>query len=163
LQAVTLCNMNPKTGQATRRWSRHCQPNKAVDRYQKAYPGVGSGILVENLRAGGAQVWSTREMGRPASLEEALTVAVLRDRTWPVEQVGLFRLGDRSLRERARALRRLGWRLTKVYLNEEQGLKIEHQFWNPPLHARPGDIEAWAELAREATLLTLHLATQTLD
>ena len=68
MQAVTLCNMNPKTGQATRRWSRHCQPNKAVDRYQKAYPGVGSGILVETsglagLRYGALGRWA----GPPAS------------------------------------------------------------------------------------------------
>lgn len=125
-------------------------------RYKLA--SAGSGILVENLRVDGARVWSTRDMGRPAALEEALTIAALRGRTRPVEQVELFRLGNGSLEERARALRKLGWRITKIYLNEDQGLKLEHQFWDPPLPASPGEAEAWTQLYREATSLALELA-----
>lgn len=53
-----------------------------------------SGVYVENFRVAGRLVWSTKELGRPAALEEALTLAALRGLYWPVEQVELFKTGD---------------------------------------------------------------------
>ena len=121
-----------------------------------------SGIYVENFRVNGKQIWSTKEMGWPSSLEDALLVASLRNRTQPVEQVELFYKVGSPLGKLAEKLREMGWRQTKVYFNKSQGLKIEHQLWNSPLQARPGDIEPWRDLFRMSTLLTLYTAAEAL-
>ena len=47
-------------------------------------------------------------MGRPASLEKALVVASVNGRTRLVEQVEIFKLDRGTLKEHARAFRKLG-------------------------------------------------------
>ncbi|BAA79800.1 hypothetical protein ASQ66_gp03 [Aeropyrum pernix spindle-shaped virus 1] len=122
---------------------------------------LSSGILVENLRVRGRMVWSTREEGRPATLEEALITAALRDRTWPVEQAELLSHGPRKLLEKARLLERLGWRMTVMYIDRKNGaprLKLEHRLWNTPIPARPEELYSWVNLYREASSLARDLA-----
>ena len=104
-----------------------------------------SGILVENLVVRGRPVWSNVEYNRPASLEEALTLAALRDRVFPVDRVETFNLPNRLLGE-ARILKKTGWRMTLVYLNDSIGLKAESRFYNPVIPAHPAYLEQWNNL-----------------
>ena len=54
-------------------------------RYLARKPGTP--VYVENLRINGRIVWSTKEMGRPAVLEEALILSSLYTPGYPVDQV----------------------------------------------------------------------------
>ncbi|MEB3780554.1 MAG: hypothetical protein GSR85_10070 [Desulfurococcales archaeon] len=118
-----------------------------------------SGILMENLVVRGRVIWSTREYGRPAALEEALTIAALRNRVFPVDRAETFNLANTRLAGKARELKRAGWRMTVVYHNDETGLKAESRFYNPPTPAHPAHLQEWTSLHAK----TLCLAKKTIE
>ncbi len=132
-------------------------------RYLARKPGTP--IYVENLRINGRIVWSTKEMGRPAVLEEALILSSLYTPGYPVDQVELMVLGDKRLNRWAEYLRRrMGWTMTIIYYNESlRSVKIEHRFHAPPLVARLQERDTWLEYVHQPTLLAGSLVEHSLE
>ena len=132
-------------------------------RYLARKPGTP--IYVENLRINGRIIWSTKEMGRPAVLEEALILASLYTSGYPVDQVELMILGDKRLNRWAEYMRRrMGWSMTVIYYNESlRSVKIEHRFHAPPLIAKLQERDTWLEYVHQPTLLAGSLVEHSLS
>lgn len=94
-------------------------------------------FYVENLVVSGKPVWSKREKGYPIPLSEGLSLAEdLGLGNLPISEMELgIALKDSETTHLLQLLRRRGVKGVKIYLNVEEGVKVEALLGRPPLTA----------------------------
>ncbi|MEB2837249.1 MAG: hypothetical protein GSR80_000836 [Desulfurococcales archaeon] len=153
----------PRSRLRNRVWQalRRLAARGLVGRYRGVYwlaPRLGSsGVLVENFRARThsgrvIQVWSKREAGRAATLEEALTLATLRGAVETVQVELSVILRDPGLEE---VMDALGVSIIKVYRDPAPPYnlhaKAEATLSNPPLKPGIEEHHHWARALHTIT------------
>ena|GEM_PF-2922940 len=119
-------------------------------------------VFVENARSGEFVIWSKKEHGYPLPLSSFLVKAA-KEWYFGLSQIELsIYPRDKKLEELAKHLEERGWRLTVIYRDEENGLKIEHRFWDPDTPPAPAYYTKWLRLAKQATSLAYHVSEKTL-
>ena len=123
-------------------------------------------LLVENLYVAELPIplHSKKLRGYAAPLSSVIRVAEQLNAT-TVERMELWRPAPgKQLREEALRLRRLGWRLTKIYYNTAEGtLKVEHIFYEPPYPLKTAYMPEFLKLYSRATMLARNAAASILQ
>jgi len=131
--------------------------------YRVLRSGFEDNVFVENMRSGEFIIWSKKEYGYPLPLSSALVKAA-REGYLGLSQVELsIYPRNEKLEKLARRLEERGWRFTIIYRDEQNGLKIEHRFWNPDTPPAPPYYVEWFRLACQATSLAYHVSKRALE